>query len=42
MTKVISFFGSPGTGKSTTSAGLFYEMKNRDISCELVNEYAKS
>ena len=41
MTKVINLFGGPGAGKSTTAAGLFYEMKVRDIKCELVTEYAK-
>lgn len=39
--KVINFFGGPGAGKSTAAAGLFYEMKKRWISVELVNEFAK-
>ena len=39
--KVINLYGGPGTGKSTTAAGLFFEMKNRGILCELVTEYAK-
>lgn len=38
---VINLFGGPGAGKSTTAAGLFYEMKLMDIKCELVTEYAK-
>lgn len=39
--KVINFFGGPGAGKSTAAAGLFYEMKKRWMSVELVNEFAK-
>lgn len=38
---VINFYGGPGTGKSTTAARIFYELKIRGISCELVTEYAK-
>jgi len=39
--KVINLFSGPGTGKSTTAAGLFYEMKKQGFSVELVTEYAK-
>ena len=39
--KVISIWGGPGVGKSTTAAGLFYEMKKRGLNVELVQEYAK-
>jgi hypothetical protein len=39
--KVINLYGGPGTGKSTTAAGLFFEMKNQGINCELAREYAK-
>lgn len=39
--KVINLFGGPGTGKSTTAAGLFYDMKKRGLEVELVTEYAK-
>jgi len=39
---VINLFGSPSAGKSTTAAGVFYELKRRGIRCELVTEYAKS
>ncbi len=39
--KIINLFGSPGTGKSTTAAGLFYLMKCADMEVELVTEYAK-
>jgi ABC-type dipeptide/oligopeptide/nickel transport system ATPase component len=40
-TKVINFIGGPGCGKSTTAANLFAYMKQRDVNCELVAEYAK-
>ena len=39
--KVINLFGGPGSGKSTTAAGLFYKMKMDGINVELVTEYAK-
>jgi len=39
--KVINLYGGPGTGKSTTAAGLFHAMKLHGINCELVGEYAK-
>lgn len=39
--KVINLWGGPGAGKSTTAAGLFYEMKKRRLEVELVTEYAK-
>ncbi len=39
--KVINLFGGPGTGKSTTAAGLFYLMKLSNEEVELVTEYAK-
>lgn len=38
---VINLFGGPGSGKSTTAAGLFYEMKLSNVKVELVTEYAK-
>ena len=37
----INFFGGPGTGKSTTSAGVFHEMKKAGYSVEYISEYAK-
>lgn len=40
-TYVVNLFGGPGSGKSTTAAGLFYEMKKRGESVELVREYCK-
>jgi len=39
--KVINLFGGPGTGKSTTAAGLFHLMKLAGMNVELVTEYAK-
>lgn len=41
MTLVINLFAGPGAGKSTTAAGLFYAMKKKGMSVELVTEYAK-
>ena len=39
--KVINFFGASGSGKSTNSAGLVYELKKDGFKVELVTEYAK-
>lgn len=39
--KLINLFGGPGTGKSTTAAGLFHLLKLGGYRCELVPEYAK-
>ncbi len=39
--KVINFWAGPGAGKSTTAAGLFFEMKKQGYEVELVTEYAK-
>lgn len=41
MLKVINLYAGPGAGKSTTAAGLFFLMKTRGYSVELVTEYAK-
>ena len=41
MTKIIELYGGPGTGKSTTAAGLFHRMKTERYKVELVTEYAK-
>jgi adenylate kinase family enzyme len=41
MSKVINLFGGPGCGKSTLAARIFSILKLKDISCELINEYAK-
>jgi hypothetical protein len=40
-TLVVNLLGGPGCGKSTMSAGLFSELKWRNIDCELAAEYAK-
>lgn len=40
-TLVLNLFGGPGTGKSTTAAGVFAELKSRGILCEIATEYAK-
>ena len=37
----INLFGGPGTGKSTIAAGLFYNMKLKNIKVENIGEYAK-
>lgn len=39
--KVINLWGGPGSGKSTTAAGLFSHMKLRQKKVELVTEFAK-
>lgn len=39
--KVINLFGGPGSGKSTTAAGLFFKMKHIGLKVELVTEFAK-
>lgn len=39
--KNINLFGGPGTGKSTTAAGLFHKMKKKDYKVEYIQEYAK-
>ena len=40
-TKVINFYGGPGSGKSTKAAGLYYKMNMTGYSVELNNEFAK-
>lgn len=39
--KIINLFAGPGSGKSTTAAGLFYLMKSNQYNVELITEYAK-
>ena len=41
MTIIVNLFAGPGSGKSTTAAGVFYHLKRKNINCELVREYAK-
>lgn len=40
-TLVVNLYGGPGTGKSTTAAGIFYDLKTSGINCEIVSEFAK-
>ena len=40
-TKIINFFGGPGIGKSTQSAGLYSLMKKNNMSVELTYEFPK-
>lgn len=39
---VINLYAGPGAGKSTTAAGVFFELKSRGLNCELISEYAKA
>lgn len=41
MALVINLFAGPGTGKSTTMAGVFSELKWRGVNCEMAPEFAK-
>jgi len=41
MTLVVNLFGGPGSGKSTTAAGVFSLLKQHGVNCELITEYAK-
>jgi len=38
---VVNFFAGPGSGKSTTAAGVFSLLKLHGINCEYVPEFAK-
>ena len=38
---VINFFAGPSSGKSTTAAYVFSQLKSKGISCEYINQYAK-
>lgn len=40
-TLVVNLYGGPGCGKSTTAAGVFFELKTRGINSELAAEFAK-
>ena len=40
-TLVVNLFGSPGSGKSSGAAYIFFQLKRAGIDCELVTEYAK-
>lgn len=39
---VVNFFGPPGVGKSSCSAGVFWKLKMKNVESELVTEYAKA
>lgn len=41
MTLIVNLIAGPGTGKSTTAAGVFYQLKQAGVNCELATEYAK-
>ena len=41
QTVVINLMGGPGVGKSTFASKLFVMMKQRGLSCEYVDEFAK-
>lgn len=38
---VVNLFAGPGSGKSTTCAGLFHKLKLAGVNCEMALEYAK-
>ena len=38
---VVNLFAGPGSGKSTTCAGVFSKLKLIGINCEMALEYAK-
>jgi nicotinamide riboside kinase len=38
---VVNLFGGPGSGKSTTAAGVFSNLKQAGINCEYVHEWVK-
>lgn len=40
-TLVVNLFAGPGTGKSTTCSGIFFDLKNKQVNCEIAAEYAK-
>lgn len=40
-TRVVNLYGGPGTGKSTTAAGVFNVLKKTGVNIEYVQEYAK-
>lgn len=40
-TIVVNLFGAPGTGKSTSAAYIFSQLKLRGINAELITEFAK-
>jgi hypothetical protein len=41
MTLVVNLFGGPGSGKSTTAAGVFHDLKMNGTNVEIAHEFAK-
>lgn len=41
QTLIVNLFAGPGSGKSTTAAGIFFELKSRGINCEIATEFVK-
>src|SRR5271156_5139176 len=41
MKKIVCLWGGPGTGKSTTCAGLFHKLKKLGLNVEMNREYVK-
>lgn len=41
MKNIVCLYGGPGTGKSTTCAGIFYKLKMKHYNCEMNREYVK-
>lgn len=39
--RIVNLYAGPGTGKSTTAAATFAELKYRGVNCEYITEYAK-
>lgn len=42
MKKIVNLYGGPGTGKSTTCAALFAELKHAGVNAEMCREYVKN
>lgn len=41
MSLIVNLFAGPGTGKSTTMAGVFAQLKWMGVNCEMAPEFAK-
>lgn len=39
--RIVCLYGGPGLGKSTTCAGVFYQLKQKGYRCEMNREYVK-
>ena len=40
-TLVVNLFGGPSSGKSTTAAGIFFDLKTRGVNTEIAPEFCK-